>query len=786
MSKNDKTTQQNAEHTTSLLAQYSLEKKENDNDRSMVTSRTILKFYKNGKVGIGILDNGFETLAELDYAANGSSLTAESNAGTFYPLTPNSYGQQVIAFLSLLNSSMPSNLFLAGLKIGFENDRLTVTGDIYGSEEDAKAGVNKTETKTFGTFEVTPDDAKKLGIALSGQSTKGSKFKKWFSSLAYKSKKNPNIDVKVEKVSFIKSLSVFKGVKLPWVWLIINLVLSVVKAVLSFYLVKFSASVIDAVGGVDTEFLTTYILEGIASAVCLVGAAFASSWAGNKINRDMRTKMWKKVLKMRKCDMGADGGEIYVSRVTTDAEYASKYFGAIISLVTLLVQLGVYVGMMYQLNVYMSNFIMIFVPVSVGLGYLISWLKYRALMKRQGFFAMSTAYLVERTKDLMLIKSCNTQQKEVDTGNDYFDRQYINQLQISSIQFFQDMVGKIIDLLSTVLPFVLGAFLIAQNKITIGEVAAFKTISGEVKNQLTNLITNYTALKEANGGIAKFAKIFDMPDEELDVGNDAPDTVEALAFENVSFSYVEGKQILNNVSFNIPKNKVTAILGKNGSGKTTSFNLIERLYEIDRYRDAEVYDKSVPEEDRKKVECAIRCGDVNIADYSLSSWRDKICIVQQGGSLMSGTLRSNICYGRDDVTEEEFADAVQKAHVADFAEELPLKYDSPVATDGNNFSGGQRQCIALARAMLSKKPYLLLDEATCNLDAKREHDVMDALGNLVKDRTTIIIAHSLGTIKHADHVVVLNKGEVESTGTPADILKQTDNYLSKMMKRATA
>ena len=731
MGKKNKNMQQN----TTLLAQYSLEKKENDNNRSIITSRTILKFYKSGKVAVGILDNGFETLAELDYTTEGTSLTATSEQGTCYSLAANSYGQQVIAFLSVLGAPMPSNLYLAGLRVELENDQIVVSGDLYESEDDAKAGINKRETKTFGTFSVSPEDAERLGIT-PPQSIKRAKIKQWFKSLAYTSKKNSKIDVKVEKVSFFKSLSVFKGIKLPWVWLSIFLVLSVVKAVLSFYLVQFSASVIDAVGGVDTEFLTTYILEGLVSALCLIGSSFASSWASNKINRDMRNKMWNKILKMRQCDMGADGGEIFVSRVTTDAEYASKYFAAIVSIVTLLVQLGVYVGMMYQLNTYMSNFIMIFAPVSVALGYLISRLKYRALMKRQGFFAMSTAYLVERTKDLMLIKSCNTQQKEVETGNDYFDRQYTNQLQISAIGFFQEVVNKILELLSTILPFVLGAYLLTQNKITIGEVAAFKVIAVEVKNQLTSLITNYAALKEANGGIAKFTKIFDMHDEELNIGTPAPESVQSLAFENVSFSYVEGKQILNNVSFSIPKNKVTAILGKNGSGKTTSFNLIERLYEIDRYRDAEVYDVSVPEEKRQKIECAIRCGDDNIADYTLSSWRDKICIVQQGGSLMSGTLRSNICYGRDDVTEEEFMDAVQKAHVSDFAENLPLKYDSPVATDGNNFSGGQRQCIALARAMLSKKPYLLLDEATCNLDAKREADVMNALENLIKDRTT--------------------------------------------------
>ena len=161
-----------------------------------------------------------------------------------------------------------------------------------------------------------------------------------------------------------------------------------------------------------------------------------------------------------------------------------------------------------------------------------------------------------------------------------------------------------------------------------------------------------------------------------------------------------------------------------------------------------------------------------------------MCLIAQGSPMMAGTIRENICYGREEqVSEDELVEVAKLSHVYDFVKELPDGFDTVVTAGGGNFSGGQKQCIAIARAMMSKSDYLLLDEATSNLDVKREKDVMEALDRLMKDRTTVIIAHSIATIQNADHVIVVNKGKVEMEGVPSSILEQTDNYLEKMMER---
>lgn len=242
---------------------------------------------------------------------------------------------------------------------------------------------------------------------------------------------------------------------------------------------------------------------------------------------------------------------------------------------------------------------------------------------------------------------------------------------------------------------------------------------------------------------------------------DEPD--QDITIEEVDFSYGD-KPVLHKVSCTIPKHKKTAIVGANGSGKSTLFKLIDRLYEPDSG--------------------VIAFGGNDVQTYDLHEWRKAICLVAQDSPLMEGTIRENICYGcKRPISLEELVTVAKQARVYDFVSSLPDGFDTMVAPGGNNFSGGQRQCLAIARAIMNNPDYLLLDEATSNLDARSESMVMEALESLMQGRTTIIIAHSLSTIRNADHVIVLHEGRVENTGAPSEILQTTDNYLSKVMNR---
>jgi ATP-binding cassette subfamily B protein AbcA/BmrA len=194
------------------------------------------------------------------------------------------------------------------------------------------------------------------------------------------------------------------------------------------------------------------------------------------------------------------------------------------------------------------------------------------------------------------------------------------------------------------------------------------------------------------------------------------------------------------------------------------FKLMQRLYE--------------------PTEGQLQFGGEDAKNYRLSAWRKTFAVVAQDSPLMEGTIRENICYGCErNVSEEELVKVAKLARIYDFVAALPEGFETQVRSGGQNFSGGQRQCIAIARAMVCGCDYLLLDEATSNLDAKGERAVMEALDELMKGRTTVIIAHSLEAIRKADHIIVLRDGRVEASGSPKQVLENSNSYLNKVMQR---
>ena len=206
----------------------------------------------------------------------------------------------------------------------------------------------------------------------------------------------------------------------------------------------------------------------------------------------------------------------------------------------------------------------------------------------------------------------------------------------------------------------------------------------------------------------------------------------------------------------------TAIIGGNGAGKSTLFKLLTRLYE--------------------PKSGAIRFGGDNIADFALTGWRDRFAYVFQKDPLIGGTVRENITYGLDrEVSEEELIAAAKKANCYDCIMAKPGGFDEDVGLGGSNFSGGQAQCISIARAMLWDADYLLLDEATSNLDVVSEAAVTEAMDHLMEGRTTIMIAHNFAATRNADYIIVMKDGTVEAAGTPEE-LQETNEYYRMFSK----
>ena len=568
---------------------------------------------------------------------------------------------------------------------------------------------------------------------------------------------------KPEKASFKDYLRIFKGIKLPWLFIILIFAATIATTVISLFVTYFTGDAVDASGDVPAGQLVSFALGYIALAAASAGTSIFSGVASERINLGLRKKLWSRIIYTKQSCYDKDGGESLVSRVTTDCDYASKLLTVIVSLCSVIVSLAIYIRQMYALNLKLANYIMILVPFSILIGWVYAKLKFLIAQKTQAMLSRSTTYLVERTNSLSFIKTSGTQQEEIQLGKENFRNQYSMQIKTGLMNALYTSLQTLYNIVSILIPFVVGAGLVSAGILTAGEVVTFYGISGTVGVYFTNVIDEVGTIRQANGALARVIKTLALPFENVDEGISMDEPDNDILFEDVTFSYGD-KNTLCNVTCTVPKHKVTAVIGSNGSGKTTMFRLIERLYEPDSG--------------------SIKFGDKDISGFSLNAWRRTFAVVAQDSPLLEGTVRENICYGCErDVSEEELIKAAKQAQIYDYICTLPDGFESKVASGGANFSGGQRQCLAIARAIMNSPDYLLLDEVTSSLDAKSEKAVMEALEELMKDRTTIVIAHSLSTIKNADYVIVLKDGCVESCGTPESILEMTDNYLSKIMNR---
>ena len=255
-------------------------------------------------------------------------------------------------------------------------------------------------------------------------------------------------------------------------------------------------------------------------------------------------------------------------------------------------------------------------------------------------------------------------------------------------------------------------------------------------------------------GFKRFLELVEQEPEILDKPGalEVPHLAGNILIQDVSFRYDSHKPVLNKVSLSIKAGETIAFVGPSGAGKTTICSLIPRFYEID--------------------EGVISIDGLNIQDIKLKSLRSHIGIVQQDVFLFTGTIRENIAYGKMDATEEEIREAARKAHLESLIASLPDGYDTQIGERGLKLSGGQKQRLAIARMFLKNPPILILDEATSALDTETEKIIQQSLMELAENRTTLIIAHRLATIRDADRVVVVTEDGIVEDGTYTELVEQ--------------
>jgi len=333
------------------------------------------------------------------------------------------------------------------------------------------------------------------------------------------------------------------------------------------------------------------------------------------------------------------------------------------------------------------------------------------------------------------------------------------QFRIAKLVAYKVMAGThssiyMLTRLVTLVVLVVGSWFTFKGTLSNGELVSFILYV----NVLIKPVDKITALLELYPkGMAGFKRFSDLLELEPEI-KDRPDAINVphlngdITFEHVSFRYDKHKSVLEDINLSITAGETVAFVGPSGAGKTTICSLIPRFYDV--------------------IEGAIKIDGLNVQDVTTKSLRDQIGIVQQDVFLFTGTIRENIAYGKLDSSEEDILDAARKAHLEDFITSLPEGYDTQIGERGLKLSGGQKQRLAIARMFLKNPPILILDEATSALDTETERIIQRSLMELAENRTTLIIAHRLATIRDADRVLVVTEDGIVEDGTYSDLVLQ--------------
>jgi ATP-binding cassette subfamily B protein len=523
---------------------------------------------------------------------------------------------------------------------------------------------------------------------------------------------------------------------------------------------------IDVYINIDTVDFTAVLIIFASLAVLTAITAFGA-WiqrvliakAAGKITADIRLEAFSKLqrLPIRYYDQHAHG-EI-MSVITNDVETIFTALSQVIpQLISAAIMIVGSIVLMFVTSWQLTLVVISLFPLMIFLIAFITTRAFKHFKTQHEKLGEVNGILKEDIDGLKAVKLYNQEEnmiRKFDVSNDG--------LQKSSFraQLFSGMMMPIIRLLDNILYGVVitaGAILkIRFGIITVGKIQSMTNYSRMFVRPISNIAQTYNLLQSAIAGGYRVFGLIDQQDEYLtDPTEELPSRRFDVEFQNVSFGYEPEQKVLQDISFRIDSGKTIAIVGPTGGGKTTIINLLSRFYDA--------------------KEGQILIGGHNVFDYSKSSIRGKMGVVLQTTYLFRGTIMDNIRYGRPDATLEEVIEAAKTAQVHDIVERLPKKYLTKVKEGGKNFSHGERQLIAIARAILCNPPIIVLDEATSSVDTRTESKIQKSIGFLVRNRTSFIIAHRLQTIKNANLILVVNEGKIIERGTHAELIAKGGMY----------
>lgn len=413
---------------------------------------------------------------------------------------------------------------------------------------------------------------------------------------------------------------------------------------------------------------------------------------------------------------------------------------------------------MVWVNWQLTLFVLAILPVVMSIGLFLGYFSLKDSAKVQLEVATSTVIANESIQNIREVKSFVRSTYEIQRYTEALNRSFGFVLKLVWVRAVLRPIMRLIFYAGTLAILWFSAHEVLAGRLTGGELVAFLLYMVVIGQSITQVSYAYTQIQETLGATQRIVEILKTVPDIQDAPNaqTLPSVHGKISFEGVGFRYNTSHWVLRNINFEIEAGEIIALVGPSGAGKSTLFNLIPRFYDVS--------------------EGVLKIDGFDVKSVTQASLRAQIGIVPQESLLFGGTIRENIRYGRLDATESEMIAAAQAANVHDFVMELPDQYETMVGERGVRLSGGQRQRVAIARAILKDPRILLLDEATSSLDNESEHLVQEALERLMQNRTTVIIAHRLSTVRIAHRIAVLAQGQIIEQGTHTELMAMGGLY----------
>jgi len=563
------------------------------------------------------------------------------------------------------------------------------------------------------------------------------------------------------KFSIGQFMKLIKTTQPKYLLLAMGVLLLVVSSGVQIYVPKLASSLVNHFSkGIDYGLLGKVVALFVISAIVSAIGGTVLGIFGENVIQNLRKSLWQKLttLKVSYFDT-VKAGEIS-SRLVNDTAQVKQLLAVTFpqTLASIITVIGT-VYMMFKMDWHMTAAMVVAVPIVVILMMPIMAFGTKIGHIRQEAMAQFNGISSETLSEIRLVKTSNAEkQAQVRANNE------INKLfKVGKKEAVFDATMQPI-MMMVFMSMVFGLLAYGMHRIAIGEMQigilmSFLMYLFNLIGAVPVIATLFSEMAKAAGSTRRVQELLAEKPEDFTKGIELDLAGKTLSVEHVDFAYEDAPDdpILKDVSFTAKPNEVIAFAGPSGGGKSTIFSLLERFY--------------------APTSGSIKFGDTDIEEINLTNYRSQIGYVSQDSAIMAGTIRDNLTYGLDGTyTDEQLWNVLDLAFARKFVEEMPDKLNTEVGERGVKISGGQRQRIAIARAFLRNPKILMLDEATASLDSESEMKVQEALTNLMKGRTTLVIAHRLATIVDSDKIYFIEKGQVTGSGTHDELVRTHETY----------